>query len=280
MTQTSRTTGQQWLDIRSWILQRDDHKCQECDCPVGDLDDACATGFVHHKTPVSEGGTDKPSNLVTLCRDCHRDKHGGGTVIPEPPGTGADHPRWKGGRTESSHGYVLVRKPDHPNAQNNGYVYEHRLVAQEKLGRPLREDEHVHHKNGDKTDNRPENLEVIGRTEHRATHHRSEDSDRREPGEPNPTVKCACGCGESFPKYDDEGRPREYLMGHAMKGKERESPTQDAVLRLLKKEPKHRKEIAGRLDKNLNSVSKALQKLRKKGAVEPIGGGVWEAQDD
>ncbi len=57
-------------------------------------------------------------------------------------------------------GYIYVRMPDHPMRNSNGYVAEHRLVMSETLGRPLTRGETVHHKNGVKDDNRPENLEL------------------------------------------------------------------------------------------------------------------------
>ena len=46
----------------------------------------------------------------------------------------------------------------------------HILLMEELLGRPLEENEVVHHINGDKTDNRPENLQVIDRAEHTKLH--------------------------------------------------------------------------------------------------------------
>lgn len=60
-------------------------------------------------------------------------------------------------------GYVYLFVPNHPNAHKDGYVAEHTKVMAERLGRPLKPFEEVHHKNGIRTDNRPENLELWAR---------------------------------------------------------------------------------------------------------------------
>ena len=67
-------------------------------------------------------------------------------------------------------GYYYIYKPEHPNAIKRGYVAEHRLVAEKKIGRYLKHGEVVHHINENKLDNRPENLEVMTSYEHMKLH--------------------------------------------------------------------------------------------------------------
>lgn len=74
------------------------------------------------------------------------------------PKSGEHNGRWRGGRLLSQ-GYVRIRMPQSPMANALGYVLEHRHVMATVLGRALY-DERVHHRNGNRSDNRPENLEL------------------------------------------------------------------------------------------------------------------------
>lgn len=127
---------------------------------------------------------------------------------------GERNPNWKGGRLIASNGYVLIRLPDHPLADVRGYVYEHRVVAEQMIGRSLLPTEQVHHKDENKQNNDPSNLEVVQDIRHHRALHRKRVRLLQNPDEPNRDVACSCGCGATFPKYDSSGRPRSYLPGH------------------------------------------------------------------
>jgi hypothetical protein len=189
---------------------------------------------------------------------------------------GPDNPNWKGGRVVASNGYVLIRVgKDHPLADVRGYAYEHRIVAAQMMGRNLDAGEIIHHKNGVKTDNRPENLEVVmGNAEHRV-HHRLPGSRRRLPGESNPTVLCGCGCGETFDRFDDTGRPREFVSGHNPVP----SPRASAILARLADRPHTVTELAGLFGISRGAICTALSKLAGEGRATRIGRGLYARKE-
>src|SRR3990167_1213822 len=66
------------------------------------------------------------------------------------------HPNWNGGRTINCAGYIQIYLPIHLYCSGKGYVFEHRLVMEKKLGHYLTRSEIIHHINGNRQDNRIE----------------------------------------------------------------------------------------------------------------------------
>lgn len=90
---------------------------------------------------------------------------------PIPKLQGLHHPLSSGGR-KTVHGYVMVYTPEHPRCDEHGYVYEHWLIMEQVLGRPLQPNEVPHHKNSIRDDNRPENLELFESQSAHAKYHK------------------------------------------------------------------------------------------------------------
>lgn len=98
-------------------------------------------------------GCEKRARSLGLCQACYTQQRRRGTtarrgLVPD----GSTH--------VDTNGYVWVMRRDHPMSTRRGFVLEHRYAMAEHLGRLLSSDETVHHINGDKLDNRVQNLEL------------------------------------------------------------------------------------------------------------------------
>src|SRR5215510_4528100 len=115
-------------------------------------------------------------------------------------------------RYADSRGYIHVKVPNHPHATSNEWAYEHVIVMTAMLGRELDPNEIVHHRDENKGNNDPRNLELKDRAVHAQDHGKNPLTQRV--GAANLLIECKCGCGQSLPTYDERGRPRQYIHGH------------------------------------------------------------------
>ena len=83
---------------------------------------------------------------------------------------GNKNPSWIGGRKKVTSGHILIYKPEHPNSNTNGNVFEHRLVMEDNIKRLLTKDEIVHHIDCDPSNNSIENLYLTDRSGHQKIH--------------------------------------------------------------------------------------------------------------
>jgi hypothetical protein len=89
---------------------------------------------------------------------------------PNYANLGERNPLFKDGERITRYGYKDIYKPDHPNSKKDGYIFEHRYVMSEYLGRPLFKWEVVHHIDENKINNDISNLEVMTLPEHQRYH--------------------------------------------------------------------------------------------------------------
>lgn len=85
---------------------------------------------------------------------------------------GKKHWNWKGGKTINSKGYIFIYASEHPSRDCLNHIFEHRYIMEQKLKRYLNPEERIHHINGNKQDNRIENLMLFkNESEHQKFHY-------------------------------------------------------------------------------------------------------------
>jgi len=119
-----------------------------------------------------------PFSKTTYCRRKRKAEQLGCDIMDVPDGRGkhgnhthsSRHYRWNQGRMNTTEGYIKVRVgKEHPLADPNGYALEH-LIVWLSAGQCFYDGDVLHHRNGDKTDNRIENLQRMTKEEHNRLH--------------------------------------------------------------------------------------------------------------
>lgn len=114
----------------------------------------------------------KPSADRTTCsKECQYVYFKGNKTLLIGAGKGANNQRYNDGKTIND-GYTLVRRIGHPHANSKGYIREHRVVMEEHIGRLLTDEEEVHHRNRDRSDNNILNLMLFKNHEEHIAWHR------------------------------------------------------------------------------------------------------------
>ena len=141
-------------------------------CPV------CGKKF-HLKPYIANDG-----NTHCCSRECcnkHRSQRFSGKGNHQWGLKGKLNASWKSDEKITVHGYKRVRRLEHPFKDCDGFVLEHRLIAERQIAthdqcieingkKYLNPSLVVHHKNGNKQDNRPENLQILTLPEHTHLH--------------------------------------------------------------------------------------------------------------
>ena len=105
------------------------------------------------------------------------------------------------GRKRTPSGYIALCIKEHPYSDVQGYIFEHRVMMEKEIGRYLKPNEVVHHKNEIKHDNRLENLELMTHGEHTTLHNTGRKHDEKTKEKMSLAAKRRFSRRENHPNY-------------------------------------------------------------------------------
>ena len=162
--------------------------------------------------------------------------------------------------------YKVIRSPEHPKANNRGYIYEHVFIAEQILGRKLTDDEVVHHIDHNRKNNSPDNLMIFASDADHTLYHKGYQAWSTDGliwhTAKNSTYKQCKECGRIYTKYSSLIEHSEYCCEKCLRQAQNRQTTEKIkiIQELLYKHNGNFSEVA----RILNTSSSGLAKLLKK----------------
>jgi hypothetical protein len=127
-------------------------------------------GVYERKKGMKTGKYKRTKKIIEKYRRANLGRKYSSEVNKKKGRPGKNNPNGKGGKYISNDGYVMIYVPQHALCNCRGYAREHRIVFQKKVGRRLERFEIIHHVDGDKLNNKIENLRIMTKEEHDRLH--------------------------------------------------------------------------------------------------------------
>ncbi|HMT68769.1 MAG TPA: HNH endonuclease [Saprospiraceae bacterium] len=158
----SATGFSNFFELRCPIYEIDDEKLDTLNNLVTFALNVKIMGRKKTRIGNCSNGCEREVHSRGLCKNCYRklhyEEHERNRRYPN--GISKERESELGSKKINSYGYVLIKVEKGKGFNTRDWNLEHRYVMENILGRKLHSFESVHHKNGNKTDNRPENLEL------------------------------------------------------------------------------------------------------------------------